>query len=83
MKRKRKATVTKKAKRRLQKLHHRRLTKNIKLKCSLHLHPLCKEMNGIWFIDTTNPELYDKEVRKKWKCLLCRDYDPSKKVRLL
>ena len=57
-----------------QKKLHKRITKTVKLKCSLQLHPTCKEQDGIWHIDTTKPEIYTEEVRKNWTCLLCRDF---------
>lgn len=55
-----------------QKKLHKRVTKIVKLKCSLQLHPTCKEQAGVWYIDTTKPEIYTKEVRQRWTCLLCR-----------
>jgi len=70
---KRKTRVTKKAKRKQQENHKKRSTKLVRLKCSVMKHKQCKKMKGIWFIDTTKPEIYTKEVRKNWVCLLCRD----------
>lgn len=68
---KRRVRVTKKAIAH-QKSLHRRLTKIVKLKCSVMKHPMCIERNGKWEVDTTMPEIYTSEVRAKWVCPLCK-----------
>ncbi len=68
---KRKTTVTKKLKRKFQKLY-KKTTTIINLKCSKMINPICKKMKGEWQINTTKPEIYTEEIRKNWVCLLCK-----------
>ena len=43
-----------------------KLIHSIKLICSV-----CKKE---YFIDTTRPELYTDEIKKNWKCIICKPF---------